>query len=674
MKNIFIIGTQVTGKSFIGRDKYIKDFRKVYFKKKDKTIRAIVGLTRMGKSSLIFNIFKNRPEDFIYINMDLGLCDNYFSLWKKICRKIYDYLKTNDLMTEILEENLAISKENNIEWENFVDSIKIIFQNLYKLKIKTIIVLDEFDYAMNLFKETKHWHLFRTIFSEPQYNVSAITISRRSLQIIEGDLPRSSTFHGIFDTIYFEGFDDDDMKKYYKVFEDRKITLDEKQREEIEYYCGRLPFLLSIMGHYIIDAFEHKEKIDIRNIFLNKCKTINNYYKNDCIEHLKRENDLQRLIPFVFGPNIGVKKSDKEELINLGYLKESKGKFIAISKYFTNFLSVNEDNFDIWKNIITLEKKIKNIIYNEIIAIINFLHIKGNDINEIQNGILEKINGITNSDISRYQSFINGNFRDFNRNSSFFDVMSLTDSFKIIRYCWQIFSRYFNNETYDKWEMKFDRCAKARNPVAHGHEEYLSESDVNEIDIYCKQIFELLANINSSPVSEQEILQVASQYVNIHYYNSTNTTNSSSTTNTNKSITNVTNSNLTTNANKSITNTTNSSSTTNANKSITNVTNSNLTTNANKHKVKVQLRALYDLVDLNADFEVKSVGSAGTNLLGIVKTKVDAITYMYPATIRKNTLKNIENLQDLVGKVVKVKIVDINQQGDRYLCNYLGEA
>lgn len=72
--------------------------------------------------------------------------------------------------------------------------------------------------------------------------------------------------------------------------------------------------------------------------------------------------------------------------------------------------------------------------------------------------------------------------------------MSLGDTFKIIKECWiDIFSKYFNNDNLKEWEYKFSKCVKARNPIDHGHEEYLSGLDKQEIDVICKQIFELLS-------------------------------------------------------------------------------------------------------------------------------------------------------------------------------------
>ncbi len=69
-------------------------------------------------------------------------------------------------------------------------------------------------------------------------------------------------------------------------------------------------------------------------------------------------------------------------------------------------------------------------------------------------------------------SFIANNKKIFDLDSSYLDVMSMCDTIKIIKECWtDIFSPYFNNDLYSEWESRFAKCSRARNTIAHGHEE-----------------------------------------------------------------------------------------------------------------------------------------------------------------------------------------------------------
>lgn len=498
--NLFKIGEKVRDDYFIGRKNLISYFKRIFLEEKNRSAKSIVGLTRIGKSSFIDNVFDNVPNDILFINENLNEWSTYLELLQDICFNIKNFLEKKD-KNNLLDECSYIIEQNNIPWIKLNRTIKSIFEYLSDINVKTILVMDEFDNARLIFNgETKHFELFRTIFSDSKYNVSAITISRRSLYMIEETTYQGSTFHGVLDPIYFKGFDEEDMDIYFNKFDKLNIKLTEKQKEKIIYYAGNAPFLLSILGYYIIEASKNDKNYlnnnrSIDDIFLNKCNSINDYYK-DCINHLERDGDLKRIIPFIVGPNVGVTKSDKEELINLGYLREENGELILISKYFTNFLYTYTININIWDNIIKLEKKIKCIINNEIIYLIKNYKIGGNDILSIQCNLLLKIKGINQKDIDRYQYFIKDNKKKFNIDVTYFDVISLSDSFKIITECWNIFSRYFNNEKFSNWEYKFNKCIIARNPIAHGHEEYITDYDKKQVDIFCSKIFDTITKSN----------------------------------------------------------------------------------------------------------------------------------------------------------------------------------
>ncbi|MCR5587782.1 MAG: hypothetical protein K6F77_09675, partial [Lachnospiraceae bacterium] len=57
----------------------------------------------------------------------------------------------------------------------------------------------------------------------------------------------------------------------------------------------------------------------------------------------------------------------------------------------------------------------------------------------------------------------------------------------------------------------------ARNPIAHGHEEFISDDDKKIIDVYCKKINDLLTDININSIkcpelTEREIIEHSYRY------------------------------------------------------------------------------------------------------------------------------------------------------------------
>ena len=198
-----------------------------------------------------------------------------------------------------------------------------------------------------------------------------------------------------------------------------------------------------------------------------------------------------KLIGAIVGPKIGVTKDNIEVLEQLGYLKKDDNEWCSISYAFKSFLIQKKLSASILDEISTLEKSIKLILEKE--KTLLFSQGRSNDENNMWDDVLNNCyNGNFSNDT--YRKFIKNNKKLFDVNSTVLDVMSLSDSFKIIENHWQnIFSKYFDNETLDKWENKFNLCGQARNPIHHVHEEYLTDSQRILVIAYCNEINKILS-------------------------------------------------------------------------------------------------------------------------------------------------------------------------------------
>lgn len=235
MDNIFCIGGQVRGDSFIGRKTEVKSLRNLFVDSSVKTAKSIIGLTRTGKSSFVDNAFLDIPETekILYVNVTLGDF-SYYEMWQDIMWKLKKQLQRKELLDGELEELLSNFDEEELKWVKLNHSVKDTFEYLNELEIKVILVLDEFDRASVVFEnDTKKYDMLRELLSSPKYNLFAITISRRNLNTIEGTTYQSSTLHGVLDPIYFKGFTDEDVKEYYDVLEntyDICLSADQKKK------------------------------------------------------------------------------------------------------------------------------------------------------------------------------------------------------------------------------------------------------------------------------------------------------------------------------------------------------------------------------------------------------------------------------------------------------------
>lgn len=503
--NIFVIGGQVKGPSFIGRKKLVQKYRSDFIGSDKRRVYSIVGLSRSGKTSFVKEVFEEHiPDGVFYFYQDISVCTGFFSIWYSLCNELSDFLslniepaqeqkkiydKTLELVESISETEDQPDFENDLKWEKFQNNITKIFRFLKKLHIRSILVFDEFDRAASLFTlGTAQFSLFRTIFADGDIDVSAITISRRKMETIEGKVYQSSTLANVMDFKSFKGFDEDDIQEYFSIFAKKyghELSISDKSK--IRYYAGSLPYLLSIFGYYIVDSLLEQQKTDLEKIFSEKCPTVKKYYES-CVEQLERDNYLEKIIPFVIGPCYGVTRLDLQVLESVGYISlDSEQKYICISEYFSTILSTRMLNLDIWDEIINLEKRLKALLRFEAQNICQKYRICGDTVNDIELEIL-KIGKIGKKEIETLQRFSE------NDTKTYFSVMSMKRTVLTIAGLWEkIFRKYFCNRNFDEFEPKLSRCYEARNPIAHGHEEeVLTDADRNIINSYCTEMFDLM--------------------------------------------------------------------------------------------------------------------------------------------------------------------------------------
>ena len=72
MQNIFEVGGQVSGESFIGRKAEVEKFRNEFLNSKKRKVYSVIGLARSGKTSFVKKIFENLPDN-IFIIMKIFL-------------------------------------------------------------------------------------------------------------------------------------------------------------------------------------------------------------------------------------------------------------------------------------------------------------------------------------------------------------------------------------------------------------------------------------------------------------------------------------------------------------------------------------------------------------------------------------------------------------------------
>ena len=167
---------------------------------------SLVGLPRVGKTSTMYKLFNKHVNDIV-ISLVLSSIpqDNIKLLFDKIIKSIKKKLKKSGLFNEGIEETLSEYKECDFE----VDGVELFLEFIETVAVETdkkiIIILDEFDVAINLFKNNIHYfQIIREIAIQPNYNTVFIFISRRLVEEIEIKMDGVSNLRQVLKVGFFK--------------------------------------------------------------------------------------------------------------------------------------------------------------------------------------------------------------------------------------------------------------------------------------------------------------------------------------------------------------------------------------------------------------------------------------------------------------------------------------
>ena len=541
INNIFVVGPEVKGESQIGYKRYLNQFTNILLN----TINniSITGLKRFGKTSIakevISRVKTESEKKIITIFIDLAKQRSFPDFLMAVRNGLEDEIMGEDSLAERISQNTIFNRYrdrlNAVEPESktYRDTLESIFKWIAKQEIRVILAIDEFDAASDLFKETADFEFLRDLSANRDIAISLVLISRRQLYMIEKKNFNNSTFHGVVQTYPINGFDQEDLNEFFYTLKDKyEIELNEYSCERLSYYCGQSPYLFSMFAYDIVDDNAAGKEINIDAIYRRREIDIENYYKsifaclnNDMIDvegAYGEVSTVEKLVGVIVGPKISVVENDISVLKKMGYLYSEGERYYSISQHFTNALRRIPLNIDTWTAILGLEKKLKSMVRKQIMLKHNVELIDY----DLWVEIFEKI-GATGT-LDTYDKFIADSMSEYKCNVDMLDVCSMDVAVSIIQFYWEEwFSQFFNYDTWDKWESKLRMCASARNPMAHGHEEFLSVEAKASVTEYCDSIIKLLSKTNAcvdvvTELKKEENIRksnVRRQYYNISFDN-----------------------------------------------------------------------------------------------------------------------------------------------------------
>jgi hypothetical protein len=504
--NIFVFGGEVEGESFLGRKKEIDKLTTAFRDRSGKRGHAIIGLNRVGKTSLIKKIINREfagEEGIALVYFSLTDCDGKDLFWNKMANGLREEITRLGIVDEEIEKQFGHLGKYGVENNGVMtrlppDCLRDILKVLGKRDIRVIIVLDEFDMASAVFRSTEgSFGLIRDMPSTSELrNVMLITLSRRELPAIEGVARGStSTLDGVFTKHKLKAFSQEDIRDYWNALTDYDIFLDQIARDRLIWYTGRQPYMLSLYGNRMAEA-SIAEQIVNAEMLERICReerrgsNVRNYYKT-MYQRMEEDGHVELLCGILYGPIVGIARGDVDILREGGYLGEDDDGYYVVSRDFTEYFydQTRELCGKTWEQIMGAERVLKNMIRTV------FPELEKKHYSDLEGTVgwskdIQHIYPNVRLNESTILTFMRDALK-YGRDASIAEVLTLTFQVELIKKHWNQFSRYFGDGNYEEWVRILDLLVRARKPLDHDNPEYLNETENGLVQIYCKKILQL---------------------------------------------------------------------------------------------------------------------------------------------------------------------------------------
>lgn len=502
-------GSIVYGQRFIGREKALNVISQRVLGDNYGNL-AIMGLPRIGKSSLAWQGIMTKKEDLIEQKIiptffQSGICRDARGFFTQLALALHEEMALS--FNDDKYDNVAgpITKELvRAEEDSFRLLIMKYFKVVKRLGYRVIYILDEFDSVQKIF-EVADFQLLRELSYNPDTKLCLVTCSRKTIQEIEAKNGAISNFYGTFKDLRLGMFDDKDMVAYWDRVKSDNNELPETYTKRVEYFVGRHPYLLDVINEYCYRTNTFNLEDNTNTIVTDLKLQLWNQFKS-IIDTLQNENIFDQALQLILGPVYNVTKIEEEKLLKYEFLKvvdseykldvlgrlvgaeTSQGTYICFSDYYTQILDQNYiADVDYWPLWTTTEKKIRELIK---------IYIKESFSIDWETEIVAKYgtnqkftDSIWLDQFNRLKDTREKDLRLFPEASiDLIDYTLTRDMYNVfMAKAWDWFGKVFPGQKKD-WGAKFTFLAEIRNPMAHNNREFISQDQILKATEYCNEI------------------------------------------------------------------------------------------------------------------------------------------------------------------------------------------
>ena len=488
-------GAIVYGERFINRRDSIRAVENRVIRPREPGNMAIIGDYRIGKSSLVYHSIMQRKHDLlkerrIPIWINLATFDQASIFFRSLVTTSYDELDSLGWLSDEIKYTAERALQDEVSWSEGYGRIQRYFEKIRQVGIRVLFVLDEFDHARYLFKgDISGFQGLRELSYRPEWRVSFITTSRRSLQSIELQTRAISTLDHTFHKHYLGMFDEDALEEYFDRLSSVGIALTPQIRERFLFYCGSHPYLLEMLGYEVVELFRETGTVDVDRAAKRIEQSIVDHYEH-MLGVLREDESLSKILQILFGPVIDAKPIDAEELHRYGLIRPTdEGNYVVFSEHFRTYLKMIERQVDLWPLWRETEVALRRVVTEKMIE-----HYGEQWVEKLSKAkpnlkpIFERSQEAQQKEEKIFGSRASRNLIDFTYPRDMFDIIFAE---------WKIFSGIFGKDK-NYWDQRAQILSKIRNPLAHNRDQALYDYERQTAEGYCREILTILEKYDST--------------------------------------------------------------------------------------------------------------------------------------------------------------------------------
>lgn len=357
MENIYAdYGNVIPPSRYIHRSKNEKEILSRLIENENYGSIGLVGMQRMGKSSLAYNLFEVKRKELLekkimVIKLVMYEYKTPQSFFLAIADKALDVLEDLDDIPSKLERRYKRLQEMSVE-DNGGERVRSFFKTIVSdLGYRVICIVDEFDYSKKIFENfPEGYFILRELAYQPENKIGFLFLSRHLMAELEAGVGFDvSNFSNILLSSYLTTYTESEVEEYFKYLQNSGVAVTENVIEQYMDITGKMPYWMDILSFQYVNYLSAGKIVDLYQIFEENQEIFYGEFQR-FFTLLEDQDLLKSLYQVILGP-LGDDATPKQiaRLKNYGLIYEDgQGNYKAVSKYFRKFMVMKEQTVEFY--------------------------------------------------------------------------------------------------------------------------------------------------------------------------------------------------------------------------------------------------------------------------------------------------------------------------------------